>query len=70
MTKPGRQFVIRRAIFQAVQQAFAQAGIRFADRRVTVHVPGAEEMDPGERAAAEKAAASAVAAAGPQTETA
>lgn len=63
MAKPGRQFMIRRAVFQAVQRAFAEQGIRFADRRVTVNVPGAEKMEPEERAAAEKAAASAVAAA-------
>lgn len=63
MAKPGKQFLIRRAVFQAVQQAFAEEGIRFADRRVTVNVPGAEHMEPEERAAAEKAAASAVAAA-------
>ncbi|WP_299392452.1 mechanosensitive ion channel family protein [Pelagibius sp.] len=60
MAKPGRQFLIRRAVFQAVQEAFAREGIKFADRRVTVHVPGSEELDPEERAAAEKAAASAV----------
>ncbi len=63
MAKPGAQFLIRRAIFQAVQKAFAAEGIKFADRRVTVNVPGAEDMDHEERAAAEKAAASAVAAA-------
>lgn len=63
MAKPGRQFLIRRAVFQAVQRAFAEQGIRFADRRVTVNVPGAESMDPEARAAVEKAAASAVASA-------
>ncbi|WP_193370512.1 mechanosensitive ion channel family protein [Pelagibius marinus] len=63
MAKPGKQFLIRRAVFQEVQKAFAEEGIRFADRRVTVNVPGAEQMEPEERAAAEKAAASAVAAA-------
>ena len=62
MAKPGRQFLIRRAVFQAVQKAFAEQGIRFADRRVTVNVPGVEHMEPKERAAVEKAAASAVAA--------
>ena len=62
MAKPGKQFLIRRAVFQAVQKAFAEQGIRFADRRVTVNVPGAEHMAPEERAVAEKAAASAVAA--------
>ncbi len=63
MAKPGAQFLIRRSIFQAVQKAFAAEGIKFADRRVTVNVPGAEDMDHEERATIEKAAASAVAAA-------
>jgi moderate conductance mechanosensitive channel len=57
MAKPGRQFLIRRAVFTAVQRAFAEQGIKFADRRVTVTVPGAESMEPEDRAAAEKAAA-------------
>jgi moderate conductance mechanosensitive channel len=60
MAKPGRQFVIRRVVFQAVQKAFAAEGIKFADRRVTVHVPGADHMEPDQRAAAERAAGSAV----------
>ncbi len=67
MAKPGKQFLIRRAVFQRVQKAFAEEGIRFADRRVTVNVPGAEQMEPSERAAVEKAAASAVAAAEDQS---
>jgi small-conductance mechanosensitive channel len=60
MSKPGGQFVIRRMIFQAVQKAFAEEGIHFADRRVTVNVPGTEHMAMEERAAAERTAASAV----------
>jgi small-conductance mechanosensitive channel len=63
MAKPGRQFLIRRAVFQRVQEAFAREGIKFADRRVTVHVPEVEHMSAEERAAVERAAASAVAAA-------
>jgi moderate conductance mechanosensitive channel len=61
MARPGRQFVIRRVVFQAVQKAFAAEGIHFADRRVTVHVPGADHMGPEQRSALERAAASAVA---------
>jgi small-conductance mechanosensitive channel len=61
MAKPGAQFLIRRSIFSAVQKAFAEEGIKFADRRVTVNVAGTEEMDHEEREAAEKAAAAAVA---------
>lgn len=70
MSKPGRQFVIRRVVFQAVQKAFAAEGIHFADRRVTVHVPGAEALTPDERAAVERGAASAMAAAEAQAQAA
>ena len=59
--KPGRQFLIRREAYAAVQRAFAENGIRFADRRVTVAVPGSESMTPEQRAQAERAAASALA---------
>jgi moderate conductance mechanosensitive channel len=61
IAKPGRQFIIRREAYAAVQKAFAEHGIRFADRRVTVSVPGAEAMPPEQRAAVERAAASAAA---------
>jgi moderate conductance mechanosensitive channel len=63
MARPGRQFVIRRVVFQEVQKAFAAESIHFADRRVTVHVPGADHMESEQRATVERAAASAVAAA-------
>lgn len=49
MAKPGKQFVARREIYNAVQRAFAEAGIRFADRRVTVQVAESETMTPDER---------------------
>jgi small-conductance mechanosensitive channel len=68
MSKPSRQFLIRRMVFQAVQKAFAEEGIHFADRRVTVNVPGVEHLEPEERAAVERAAASAVASAEAQKE--
>jgi hypothetical protein len=55
-------------VFQAVQKAFAEEGIHFADRRVTVNVPGVEHLEPEERAAVERAAASAVASAEAQKE--
>jgi moderate conductance mechanosensitive channel len=48
--KPGEQFVIRREVYTRVQKAFDEAGIKFAHRQVTVHVPGAaaiEESQPG-----------------------
>lgn len=43
-----------------MQKAFAEDGIRFADRRVTVAVPGAEAITPEQRRQAELAAASAL----------
>jgi small-conductance mechanosensitive channel len=48
--KPGEQFVIRREVYTRVQKAFEEAGIKFAHRQVTVHVPDAaaiEEARPG-----------------------
>lgn len=48
--KPGEQFVIRREVYTQVQKAFEEAGIKFAHRQVTVHVPDAaaiEEARPG-----------------------
>jgi small-conductance mechanosensitive channel len=48
--KPGEQFVIRREVYARVQKAFEDAGIKFAHRQVTVHVPEAaaiEEAHPG-----------------------
>ncbi len=60
MAKPGKQFVARREIYNAVQRAFAAAGIRFADRRVTVQVADSEGMTAEERQRVAQAAASAV----------
>jgi small-conductance mechanosensitive channel len=48
--KPGEQFIIRREVYTRVQKAFEEAGIKFAHRQVTVHVPDAaaiEEARPG-----------------------
>ena len=48
--KPGKQFVIRREVYTRVQKEFEEAGIKFAHRQVTVHVPDAaaiEEARPG-----------------------
>lgn len=60
MAKPGKQFVARREIYNAVQRAFAAAGIRFADRRVTVQVADSEGMTTEERQRVAQAAASAL----------
>ncbi len=59
MTKPGKQFTIRREIYQAVQKKFEEAGIEFARRQVIVQVPGMETAGPEERRRLEQAAAAA-----------
>ena len=59
MTKPGKQFTIRREIYQAVQKKFEEAGIEFARRQVIVQVPGMESAGPEERKRLEQAAAAA-----------
>jgi len=38
-TPPGEQFVIRKEVYRLMQEAFAEAGIEFAHRNVTVYVP-------------------------------
>ena len=43
MSKPGRQFIIRRHAYRAVQEAFAEAGIEFATPEVRVVVDEDEE---------------------------
>ena len=60
MAKPGEQFVIRRELFQRVQQEFEAAGIQFARRQVSVYVPpGAPGQAPDPQAMAAAAAAAA-----------
>ncbi len=39
MAKPGTQFDIRQEAFHRIKQAFDEAGIQFAHRRVTVFTP-------------------------------
>ena len=36
MAKPGEQFMIRKEVYRRVQEAFKEAGIEFAHRRVAV----------------------------------
>ncbi|MEM8852985.1 MAG: mechanosensitive ion channel family protein [Pseudomonadota bacterium] len=60
MTRPGNQFIARRHVFTRLQQMFAREGIRFADRRVTVHVDTEGQVDEEEKAKALAAAAAAV----------
>jgi small-conductance mechanosensitive channel len=45
MSKPGKQFVIRRYAIAAVQQAFAENGIEFAMPRVEVSMDSNEQGD-------------------------
>jgi small-conductance mechanosensitive channel len=53
---PGKQFVIRRELLHRIRAAFEEAGIRFANREVTVRVN--EDATPEERKDAINAAAS------------
>ncbi len=39
MAKPGKQFVIRKELYNRVQKAFQENGINFAHRKVTVELP-------------------------------
>jgi small-conductance mechanosensitive channel len=43
---PGQQFIIRREVYQRIQEAFRKEGIQFAHRNVTVYLP--PETDPAE----------------------
>ncbi len=45
MAKPGKQFMIRREIFNRVSAAFAENGIDFARREVRVAIPGMEQKE-------------------------
>ncbi len=45
MAKPGTQFMIRKEIYNRVQDAFAENGIEFARREVRVAIPGLEHAD-------------------------
>jgi small-conductance mechanosensitive channel len=39
MSKPGRQFMLRKELYNQVQKAFQENGIEFAHRKVTVELP-------------------------------
>ena len=39
MSKPGRQFMLRKELYNRVQKAFQESGIEFAHRKVTVELP-------------------------------
>lgn len=43
MTKPGHQFTIRKEVYRRIRELFAQEGIKFAHREVTVRVADADK---------------------------
>lgn len=51
MTRPNDQFILRRVVYHRIQEAFHKAGIRFANRVVTVRVEG-DDAEPASPAAA------------------
>jgi len=58
--KPGKQFQIRKEVYNRVQQAFQENGIHFAHRRVAVDLPpGFDQSAPENRPVVEAAAAAA-----------
>lgn len=63
MAKPGKQFTLRKEIFNRVKAAFAENGIEFARREVRVAIPGlddAENLSAEDKAAVTAAASGAV----------
>lgn len=46
MAKPGTQFQIRKELYNRVQKAFQENGIKFAHRRVTVDLPPDMDLSP------------------------
>jgi small-conductance mechanosensitive channel len=62
MAKPGRQFVLRKEIYNRVKAAFEENGIAFARREVRVAIPSLDGPvdDPAKAETIAKAAASAV----------
>lgn len=61
-TKPGKQFTIRKGIYERVQKAFEENGIHFAHRQVTVDLPPGFDSHPQAKEIAEAAAAAVAAA--------
>ena len=45
MTKPGKQFAIRKKVYESIQELFAEAGIRFAHKEVTVRLADGGRVD-------------------------
>jgi small-conductance mechanosensitive channel len=61
MAVPGAQFQIRKQIFERVQRAFAEEGIKFAQRRVQVDLPPGVDLDEHAKETISHAAAAALA---------
>lgn len=59
MSKPGKQWVIRKDVYSRVQVAFAAAGIEFARREVRVSMPRFQDLTENERHAIAASAAQA-----------
>lgn len=57
-SRPHDQFILRREVFKHIQNKFAESGIEFAPRKVTIHIPESylgssrKELDMGIMAAA------------------
>ncbi|WP_202332849.1 mechanosensitive ion channel family protein [Mesorhizobium sp. L-8-3] len=64
MSKPGKQWSIRKDIYSRVQTAFAAAGIEFARREVRVSMPRYQDLTDSERQAIATSAAQAALAKG------
>jgi hypothetical protein len=45
MSKPGKQFVLRKEIYNRVKRVFEENGIAFARREVRVAIPGLEDRE-------------------------
>ena len=70
-TIPGQQFVIRREVYRMIKEAFAENGIEFAHRNVTVYMPPDEKDKTSvDKVARAGAAAAAIAAAQQEEEEA
>lgn len=66
MTKPGKQFILRKVIYAGLQDLFRENGIKFAHRQVTVHVASDNENAAGDQPAVSEAAKAAAAGAAAQ----
>ncbi|HKK35495.1 MAG TPA: mechanosensitive ion channel family protein [Paracoccaceae bacterium] len=59
MAKPGKQWILRKEVYNRVQRAFEENGIQFARKEVRVRIDGGEDLTEEERAEVGAAAAEA-----------